>query len=64
MEKMAFTVKGMTCDHCALTIEKTLLDNPDVHSAHVSYAKGAGEVELEGKSSFGQLQEIVRGCEW
>ena len=60
MEKMAFTVKGMTCDHCALTIEKTLLNNPDVHSAHVSYAKGAGEVELDSKGSFGQLQEIVR----
>ncbi len=59
MEKIAFRVEGMTCDHCALTIEKTLLKNPNVISARVSYARGAGEIEVKEPASFEELQKEV-----
>jgi mercuric reductase len=59
MEKIAFRVEGMTCDHCALTIEKTFLKNPNVISARVSYARGAGEIEVKEPASFEELQKEV-----
>jgi len=59
MEKISFRVEGMTCDHCALTIEKTLLKNPDVISARVSYASGTGEVEVKEPASFEDLKKVV-----
>ena len=59
MEKISFRVEGMTCDHCALTIEKTLLKNPTVVSARVSYASGTGEIEVKEPSSFEDLKKVV-----
>ena len=38
-------VTGMTCDHCAQTVEKTLSAVPGVTAARVSYAEGTARVE-------------------
>ena len=38
-------VTGMTCDHCAKSIEKALLGVPGVTQAKVSYASGSASVE-------------------
>ncbi|MEC4683588.1 MAG: mercury(II) reductase [Nitrospirota bacterium] len=60
MKKISFTVQGMTCDHCARMVEQTLLQNPKVMSADVSYSEGLGEVAVEEDISFSQLKMAVR----
>ncbi|EQD50824.1 Heavy metal transport/detoxification protein domain protein, partial [mine drainage metagenome] len=40
---MIFRVKGMTCDHCARTVERTLGQIREVASSRVSYSEGTGE---------------------
>jgi len=59
MEKRVFRIEGMTCEQCALAIEKTLLGNPGVHSAQVSYARGEGEIEMTEPASFEELKNMV-----
>ncbi len=41
------SVTGMTCDHCASTIEKTLRDLGGVQTVKVSYAEGKAWVETQ-----------------
>ena len=41
------SVTGMTCDHCAATIEKTLRDMGGVQTVKVSYAEGKAWVDTQ-----------------
>ena len=42
-----FTVEGMTCQHCAGSVEKALLGRPGVSSAKVSLADKTVEVNFD-----------------
>jgi mercuric reductase len=60
MNKVTFRVSGMTCDHCARTVEQALERVPSVKSAHVAYSEGTGDVLVEGALSFQALRTAVR----
>ncbi|MHB1287167.1 MAG: mercury(II) reductase [Leptospirales bacterium] len=60
MKSMTFSVQGMTCDHCARTVEQTLLQIPDVTGARVSFEKRTAEVDFQKEVSFPFLRETVR----
>jgi len=60
MKSMTFRVQGMTCDHCARTVEKILHQIPDVMDARVSFEKRTGEVDFKKDVSFPFLREAVR----
>ena len=59
MKRLTFQIQGMTCDHCALTVEKTLRKTPGVSSAGVSYSAGGGEAQVEDDVSVRVLEEAV-----
>ncbi len=60
MKKVTFQIEGMTCDHCALTVEKALRKTPGVSSAGVSYSAGGGEAQVEDDVSIRALEQAVR----
>ncbi|TAN13728.1 MAG: mercury(II) reductase [Chitinophagaceae bacterium] len=45
--KVALTISGMTCDHCAVTIEKIVKRNKGVKSADINFKNGTGEIEFD-----------------
>jgi copper chaperone CopZ len=54
-EPMATTtlkIEGMTCDHCAHTVEKALSSVPGVNKAEVSLAQKQAVVTSEGALDF------------
>lgn len=44
-DKIDLTITGMTCDHCAVTIEKIVKRNAGVKSVAINYKNGKGEIE-------------------
>ncbi len=60
MDTVEFFVEGMTCDHCARSVEKALRGLPGVVSAQVAYEAGAGEAEVEPGTAFEAMQKAVR----
>lgn len=46
-QPVALTVTGMTCDGCAVAVEKALLQVPGVVGAYVSYEEGRAVVTLD-----------------
>ncbi len=59
-DRLTFRVSGMTCDHCARTVEKTLSALPGIASCQVSYEKGQGEALLEVPLPFETLRGAVK----
>lgn len=47
MKKIRFEISGMTCDHCARTVERAMQSVPGARSASASYPAGRGEAEVE-----------------
>lgn len=45
-DKIDLTITGMTCNHCAVSIEKMVKRNDGVKSAAVNYKNGKGEIEF------------------
>jgi mercuric reductase len=43
-EKLSVEITGMTCDHCAISIERMLEQKQGIISKKVSYASGKGEI--------------------
>jgi len=43
MEIATFKIKGMTCDHCAQTVEKQFTGNEGILKKEVSYPAGSGQ---------------------
>ncbi len=60
METVQFFVEGMTCDHCARSVEKVLRGLPGVVSAQVAFEAGAGEAGVEPGTAFEAMQKAVR----
>ena len=60
METVQFFVEGMTCDHCARSVEKALRGLPGVVSAQVAFEVGAGEAGVEPGTRFEAMQKAVR----
>lgn len=58
MKRLTFQIQGMTCDHCALTAEKTLRKTPCVSSAGVSYSGGAERPRSKTMSPSGGSKKL------
>ncbi len=56
-KKLLLEITGMTCDHCAIGIEKMLLKNEGVTEAKVSYQSGSCECSFEPSKT--SKEEIV-----
>lgn len=55
-------VSGMTCEGCAVTIEKALKDTAGVLGARVSYEKGVAWVKFDDRRiSVAQLRKVIEG---
>ncbi|HEX2188520.1 MAG TPA: cation transporter [Longimicrobiaceae bacterium] len=60
MKTTRLNVTGMSCSHCAQTVEKALRGAPGVRSATVHLENGAAEVEHEeGRVAPEQLVAAV-----
>lgn len=60
--KKTLPVTGMHCAACALTVEKTLKDQPGVKEASVNYANGHALIEYsEHEADFRQIEKAVKG---
>lgn len=53
-------VTGMTCDHCARTVEKALSRVPGVVSSSVSYGDGKARIEVQDPMDRTALIAAVR----
>jgi copper ion binding protein len=51
MKTIALTVKGMTCNHCVMNVQKALMNIEGVHSAEVSLKDGRAVVKGDGFQS-------------
>ncbi|HEU0015615.1 MAG TPA: cation transporter [Longimicrobium sp.] len=61
MKTAWLNVQGMTCGHCALSVEKALRNRDGVRSAKVHLDDGAAEVEFEEtRVSPEQLVAVVQ----
>lgn len=49
IEKVKLAIDGMTCDHCAMTVEKKLDTLEGIVKRKVSYAKKMGEIEFDAE---------------
>ncbi len=61
MNVYTIRVTGMTCDHCARTVEKALSTVPGVTAAHVSYAEETARVESHNGVPESALVTAVAG---
>jgi mercuric reductase len=61
MNSYTMRVTGMTCDHCAKTVEKVLDTVPGVTAARVSYAEGMARVEARDGIAASGLIDAVKG---
>ncbi|HUW28795.1 MAG TPA: mercury(II) reductase [Sulfuriferula sp.] len=60
MTTHALRVTGMTCDHCARSIEKLLASVAGVSHAEVSYASGSATVETGAEVSAAALINAIK----
>ena len=60
MTAHALQITGMTCEHCARSIEKLLVDVAGVHHADVSYTAGSATVETSAEVSATALIKAIR----
>lgn len=59
MKKIRLEISGMTCDHCARTVERALRSVPGVRSASAAYPAGRGEAEVEDEVTARDLVGAV-----
>ena len=59
-DHLSFRVSGMTCDHCARTVEKSLSTVDGVAACQVSYPQGRGEATLSAPVPWETLRDAVR----
>lgn len=45
--KFGVTIGGMTCSHCALTVEKIVKRNQGIKNADINFKNGTGEIEFD-----------------
>lgn len=44
MDEIIISVKGMTCNHCRMTVTKAIMDAPGVKSAEVNLEENSAKV--------------------
>ncbi len=59
MTAIAYTVTGMTCEHCARSVTEELERLPEVASVTVDLADGRVTVVSEGALADGAVREAV-----
>jgi mercuric reductase len=59
-EQVTLNVTGMTCEHCARTLERALKDVSGVRRAEVSYPEGAAHVQGAGGLQMDALIAAIR----
>ena len=60
MNKTTIKVKGMSCGHCKMTVEKALKENKCVTDASVNLESGVAEVEYKDcLDSIDELKKAV-----
>lgn len=60
METKTFSVKGMTCNHCAMAVTKALNGVSGVSEARVDLAKGEATVTYDpATASTAKMKEAV-----
>ena len=60
LSSSSLRITGMTCDHCARTVEESLQAVPSVRQAKVSYPEGMAQVDGDGPLSIEALTAAVR----
>lgn len=60
MNNITLRITGMTCEHCARTIEKALSNLPEVVSASVSYSDGLASVAVQSEINTETLVRVVK----
>ena len=60
MSTQRLRITGMTCGHCARTVEDALNALPGV-KAQVSYSQGIAEIQVSEDLSTEQLLQVVKG---
>lgn len=59
-EKLKLEITGMTCDHCATSIENLLLKNDGISQANVSYQNGSCECSFDpSKTNKGEIVNTI-----
>lgn len=59
MKTMRLEISGMTCDHCARTVERAMRSVPGARRVSASYPAGQGEAEVEDAVSARDLIDAV-----
>lgn len=59
LKNVTLKVEGMSCQHCVGRVEKTLLDQDGVLSAHVDLQKGQAEVNVQPSANLEAIAQAV-----
>ena len=61
LNKKSWSVEGMSCSSCAVSVQKTLSAIKGVHSARVNFSSNSVSVEYDDKfTGFGEINMILR----
>ena len=60
METLDFEVSGMTCDHCATSLEAALVKMPGVSNATVSYAERHASATIDAGIAADAVIRVIR----
>lgn len=60
MNNIILRISGMTCEHCARTVEKALSNLSEVISASVSYGDGLARIAAQNEINTGTLVRAVK----
>lgn len=64
-QRIRITIQGMTCDHCARSIQRALMESPGVESAVVDFKKGEAVVtgqNLDAAAFQRAIEELGYTC--
>jgi Cu+-exporting ATPase len=61
LQTVKIAIIGMTCGNCARSVERKLLANPGVSSAHVDWAGGLATVEFDADRT--KMPDLLRAIE-
>ena len=59
MNKVTFTVEGMTCNHCEMTVENAVKQLPNVLSAKANHKEKTLEITYTGELKPEEVKEKV-----
>jgi mercuric reductase len=60
MESLDFRISGMTCDHCASSLQAALSKVEGARNASVSYAEGHASVEVSSGTQADAIIQVIR----